>query len=271
MTPADRAHAFHALHQGPAPLVLANAWDAASARLALAAGARAIATSSAAVAWTHGHADGHHLPVDALVQTVREIARVSPVPVSTDIEGGYSDDLQAVEQAVARVLDAGAVGINIEDGTGAPELLCRKIGAARHAADPAGVRLFINARTDVILRRLMEGEAALAETLRRGALYREAGADGLFVPFVKETASIDAIVRSTPLPVNVIAMKGLPGLAALTSLGVRRLSAGTAIARAAYEAVRTAAAQFLADGDSEALLARAGALPDMNALFPEIQ
>ncbi len=264
--PNDAAK-FHALHAGPEVLILANAYDAGSARLIETLGAKAIATTSAGVAWAHGYADGHHLTVDALVTTVREIARVVALPITTDIEGGYADDPAAAGETVARVIDAGAVGINIEDGVTAPELLARKIETARRAADRAGVKLFINARCDVYLRKLAEGEAALAETLKRGKLYRESGADGLFVPFAADASVVAAVIGEVPLPFNAIARKGLPSLAELRKLGVRRLSAGTGISRAAFEATRAAAAQFLADGDSDALVARGGPPSDLNALF----
>jgi 2-methylisocitrate lyase-like PEP mutase family enzyme len=264
--PQDAA-AFHALHAGPDVLILPNAWDAGSARLIETLGAKAIATTSAGVAWSHGYADGHHLPVDVLVATVAEIARVVTAPITTDIEGGYSDDPAAAGQAAARVIDAGAVGVNIEDGVDAPELLCRKIEAVRTAAERAGVKLFINARCDVYLRKLAEGEAALTETLKRGAMYRAAGADGLFAPFAADEAVIARVIAEVPLPFNAIARKGLPSLAHLKALGVRRLSAGTGVSRAAFEATRAAAAQFLADGESGALIACSGALSDLNALF----
>lgn len=188
----SNAETFHSLHTSGF-LTLPNAWDAGSARVIETLGARAVATSSAAVCWAHGYADGHHLPVDVLITTVREITRVVSIPVTCDFEGGYADDPAQVADNIARVIDAGAVGINIEDGREPPELLARKIAAVREAAAKAGVNLFINARTDVFLKGLAQGEAAVAESLRRGALYREAGADGLFVPFVVETAHITAI------------------------------------------------------------------------------
>ena len=266
--PTD-ATAFHALHAGPAVLILANAYDAGSARLIETLGAKAIATTSAGVAWTHGYADGHYLTVDALVATVREMARVVKLPITTDVEGGYTDDPAAAGEVVARVIDAGAVGVNIEDGVGAPELLCRKIEAVRAAAERAGVKLFVNARCDVYLRKLADAEAALAETLKRGKLYHDAGADGLFVPFATDAAVMSAVIAEVKLPFNAIARTGLPPFAELRALGVRRLSAGTGISRAAFEATRAAAAQFLADGDSDALVARGGAPSDLNALFKD--
>src|SRR5262249_24975351 len=148
---AARATAFHALH-AEGLLLLANAWDAGSARLAQAAGARAVALSSAAVAWAHAWPDGNALPVELVLQSVSAAAAAVELPLTADIEGGYSDDPARVGELVGWVIDAGAVGINIEDGSGDPALLCAKIAAARKAAETRGVNLFINARTDVWLR-----------------------------------------------------------------------------------------------------------------------
>jgi len=262
----SNAETFRSLHT-TGFLTLPNAWDAGSARVIETLGARAVATSSAAVCWTHGYADGHHLPVDVLITTVREITRVVSIPVTCDFEGGYADDPAQVAGNIARVIDAGAVGINIEDGREPPELLARKITAVREAAAKAGVRLFINARTDVFLKGLVEGEAAVAESLRRGALYREAGADGLFVPYVVEADHITAIAGDCGLPLNVMARPGLPVAATLETLGARRLSSATGLARAALAALKTATTAFLETGDSDALSAAGGPPSDYNKLF----
>ena len=154
----DHAETFRRLHDGPDLLILPNAWDAGSARVIETLGARAVATTSAAVCWSHGYADGHQLPVEFLVATVQEITRVISIPLTCDFEGGYANDPATVGENVRKVIDAGAVGINIEDGGGDPDLLAAKIVAVRKAADAAGVDLFINARTDIYLRRLAEGE-----------------------------------------------------------------------------------------------------------------
>jgi 2-methylisocitrate lyase-like PEP mutase family enzyme len=140
---------FKDLYQSADLLVLPNAWDAGSARLIESRGAKAIATTSAGVAWSHGYPDGDALPAEILLASIREITRTILVPLSVDIEGGYSDDSAAVAELVTEVIDAGAVGINIEDGAASPEQLCIKLEAARKAASSAGVDLFINVRTDV--------------------------------------------------------------------------------------------------------------------------
>jgi len=262
-----QADTFHALHAGPGILVLPNAWDAASAALMADAGARAVATSSAAVAWAHGYPDGDLLPTDRLIGTIAEIARVIDVPLTADIEGGYSDDLSALAHTVTRVIDAGAVGANLEDGQRDPELHARKLEAARKAAEAAGVRLFINARIDVYLHGLAEGEAAFQETLRRAELYRSAGADGIFVPWPTDAALIGRLAAAIPLPLNVMSRAGAPPAAELQTLGVRRLSSATALFRAAYAPLMKAAEAFLTQGDPTALAAAGPGLANLNARF----
>jgi 2-methylisocitrate lyase-like PEP mutase family enzyme len=236
---------FRRLHAGPELLLLANAWDAGSARLIESLGAQAIATTSAGVAWSHGYRDGHALPVPLLLATVAEIARVLSIPLSVDVEGGYSADPAAVADTVARVADAGAVGINLEDGTDPPDLLCAKIERAKRATAGRGVDLFVNARTDVYLRGLAGGPAAVEETIARGRRYREAGCDGLFVPGIIEASAIRAVVEAIDRPVNVLAWPGLPSPTELQALGVRRLSAGGSVASAALSRARSVAAAFL--------------------------
>ncbi|CAN1562218.1 PrpB PEP phosphonomutase and related enzymes [Caulobacteraceae bacterium] len=263
----DHAETFRRLHDGPDLLILPNAWDAGSARVIETLGARAVATTSAAVCWSHGYADGHHLPVEFLVATVREITRAISIPLTCDFEGGYADDPATVGENVRKVIDAGAVGINIEDGGSDPDLLAAKIVAVRKAADDAGVDLFINARTDIYLRRLAEGEAAVAEVLRRAALYRSAGADGLFAAGVSVPAEISAIAADCGLPLNVMARVGLPKGPDLQALGARRISSATGLARAALAALNAATADFLATGDSDALAAADTIGGNYNDLF----
>ena len=264
---AAAATQFHALHAGPDLLILPNAWDAASARLMQEVGAKAVATSSAAVAWSHGFADGHHLPIARLVATVEEIARVISAPLSVDAEGGYSDDPALVGENVSALVNAGAVGINLEDGREPHELHLRKVEAAREAGERAGVALFINARVDVYLKKLAAPEAAAAEVIRRGLACKEAGASGLFAAGVSKIEDIEAIAAGVALALNVLAWPGLPKAAELKRLGVRRLSAGNFVFDSAASAARAAAQTFLRDGESGALAASGAGLPNWNALF----
>ena len=267
----DRAGAFRALHAPGELLVLANAWDPGSARLIESLGATAIATTSVGLAWAYGYADGDRIPPRLLADTAAQIARVIRVPLTVDAEGGFSDDPAKVGDAIAMLVGAGAVGVNLEDGSGSPDLYCAKVEAAMTAARGAGVELFVNARTDVYLRRLVPRERAVEEVLARAARYRAAGCSGLFVPGLVEPDAIRTIVAAVdPLPLNVMAMPGLPGAAELRQLGVRRVSAGGAVAMAAFGLTAKLAGDFLRSGNAEALFA--GPMADYsatNALFEE--
>lgn len=246
---ARHVESFHALHAAPGLLVLANAWDAGSARLFESVGAPAIATTSAGVAWSHGCSDGDALPVALHLATLAAIVRRVQVPVSADIEGGYSDDPAAVGDLAQRIAALGVVGINIEDGAGAPELLAAKIAAIRAAAGDA---LFVNARCDVWLRGLAP-DRPMDEFLARAARYRDAGASGIFAPGISDPAAIAAAVAGIGgLPLNVLARPGVPDADELRRLGVRRLSAGSAITQAVYGAAAGLARDF-GGGDAAGL------------------
>lgn len=244
----QRCTTFRALHIAGTPLLLANAWDAATARVVEQAGASAVATSSAAVANVLGYADGGALPRDEMVAAVRRIARVIARPLSADIEAGYGATPEAVADTVELVLDAGAVGINLEDGSDPPELLAAKIRAARARAQQRGLDLFINARTDVYLRGLASGERAAEETLRRLQLYRDAGADGAFVPLLVELAQIRAIGAACAMPLNVMVVPGLADVATLAAAGVARISLGGGAFLASLSLTRRIAEELLQKG-----------------------
>ena len=263
----SQAAAFRALHAGPEILILPNAWDAASAALMQDAGAKAVATSSAAVAWAHGYADGDLFPVPLVLTAIAEITRVTSVPVTADIEGGYTDDLSKLAETIKAVVGAGGVGINLEDGARDPVLHARKIEAARKAADQAGVALFINARTDVYLKNLMQGEAVEAEVLARAKAYGAAGADGIFVPGPTDGALLGRLAKAIDLPVNAMARTGLPNAAALQGLGVLRLSSGAGLFAAAYGTLARATMAYLKEGDSDALGPLSEGLPSFNKRF----
>jgi 2-methylisocitrate lyase-like PEP mutase family enzyme len=263
-----RAAAFRRLHETAGkPLVLPNAWDAGSARMIEACGAAAIATTSAGLAWSCGYPDGNAVPPRVLAAAVAQIARVLAVPLTVDAEGGYSADPRAVGDAVAAVVDAGAVGVNLEDGNGPPEDLCAKIAAAKAAAARLGVDLFVNARTDVFLRGLVPPERAVAETIARARRYGEAGCDGIFVPLLADPDAIRAVAAAIALPLNVMVVPHLPPVAELAALGVRRVSAGSAIAQAAYGCARRAAQRLLGDGRYDAMFETTINYGETNALF----
>lgn len=261
---ADRLRALHAPGK---LLVLPNAWDAASARLVEEAGAQAIATSSAAVAWAHGYADGEALPTSILLASVAEILRVVKLPVSVDSEAGYSSDPAKVADYTNTLIDMGVAGINLEDGTHPPDLLARKIEAIKNAARKKGSGLFINARADVYLKKLAQPERALDEMIRRGTLYKSAGADGFFAPGVTKASDMRAIAEAVDLPLNILFFPGVPSVAEMKAAGVRRLSAGAGISRVALGAARTAIRNYLEGSDYEALFKPAEGLPNMNTLM----
>lgn len=267
MTIQDRARTFAALHAGPKLLVLPNAWDAGSARVIQHAGASAIATSSAAVAWAHGYADGQFLPWETLLQTVSEIVKTVSVPVSADIEAAYAHDAATAARTVRQVIDAGAVGINIEDGNDAPDLLAKKIENLRAAARKQGVDIWVNARIDTYLRRLVQGEGAYGETVRRAKLYRDAGASSIFVPAFPDNGRIAQLVKDVVLPLNLLAWPGLPDGATLEKAGVRRLSAGSGIGKAVLSETLRLAKDFLANGASEPLVQGPLTNPEINAML----
>jgi 2-methylisocitrate lyase-like PEP mutase family enzyme len=248
MTPQENsADLFRRLHR-EGLLILPNAWDAGSARLIESRGAKAIATTSAGVAWSHGCEDGDRLPVGLLLATVAGVVAAVGLPVTVDLEGGYSDDPAQVAVTVGAVIDVGAVGINIEDGGTSPALLCAKLENIRRIARDRGVDLFVNARTDVYLRGLAPAESRVAEVLARAARYRSAGADGIFIPGLVDSSEIRAVAQASPLPVNVMAWPGLAAPAELASLGVRRLSAGAGIAAAVAARTASLASAFLRGG-----------------------
>ncbi|MEO8605472.1 MAG: isocitrate lyase/phosphoenolpyruvate mutase family protein [bacterium] len=268
----EQASEFRALHIPGTPLRLANVWDAASARIVEEAGAAALATSSAAVANVLGYADGEALPPDELVAALRRIAAVIRVPLSVDAEAGYGATPNAAADSVERLVDAGAIGINLEDGSEPATLLADKITAIRARAVARGRDVFINARTDVFLRGLVADEAAVDETLQRLRLYREAGADGAFVPGLVDVPRIRAIVAANVMPLNVLVLPGIADVADLAAAGVARISLGSGIFRTGMTVVQRVAEEFLRDGTYRALDAE-GSLThrQVNALFTDRQ
>jgi 2-methylisocitrate lyase-like PEP mutase family enzyme len=248
---SNAAAAFAALHRGESVLLLPNAWDAGSAVIFRSLGAKAIATTSAGLAWSRGFPDGDALPVENLLFAVDEIREaIGDLPLSVDVEGGYSHDPTQVADTVGRLFDVGVAGINIEDGGRDPAHLAAKIEAICRRCPG----LFVNARTDVYLRELAAGDAAVRESVERGKRYAAAGAGGLFVPGATALNELEAIAKGVDLPLAIFAMPGLPRASKLYAAGVRRLSAGESLAALAYGAARDAAAAFLRDGSSDAVI-----------------
>jgi 2-methylisocitrate lyase-like PEP mutase family enzyme len=258
---------FATLHDGSKLLQLPNAWDAGSARLFESLGAPAVATTSAGVAWALGYADGDHMPVDAAIGLAANIARVLTVPLSVDFENGYSDDPELVARNVLRLIEVGVAGINLEDGGAAPQVLAAKIAAIKKLAAQSGKDIFINTRTDVYLRGLAPEGERVAEVLKRAALYKQAGANGLFVPGISKVEEIKAVVAGAGLPVNVMDWPGVPSADELHKLGVRRFSAGSGISQALWAVAADMAKGFLATGSAGPLIDKAMAYGDLQNLF----
>jgi 2-methylisocitrate lyase-like PEP mutase family enzyme len=249
---------FRDLHVPGNPLVLVNAWDAGSARIAAAAGAPAVGTTSAGVAWSLGVSDGDALSRDEAIGAIRRIRAVVDVPLTADIESGYGATPDAVADTVREVAAIGVAGINIEDGRRGIDEQRERIAAAR-SADP---NLFINARIDTYL----AGTGGVPETIERATAFLAAGADGIFVPGVADPGEIAALVEAIAAPVNVMVWPGALSVAELAKLGVARISLGSAVAQAAYAVVRRAVEEAAATGTYETV---AGGLEygEVNALM----
>lgn len=246
------AERLRALHVPGRPLVLPNAWDAASARAVEAAGFDAVATGSAGVAASLGYADGEAAPVDEMFAAIRRIASVVAVPLTADVEAGYG---LAAEELAERLIAAGAVGCNLEDsdhragGLVDASAQSERIERLRGAARSAGVPIVINARVDVFELDIGTPEARLDDAIRRGRLYMAAGADCVYPIMVADEPTIAALVAGIGAPLNVYARPGAPSLARLAELGVARVSFGPWIQRLALRAVDGILARIRAGED----------------------
>jgi 2-methylisocitrate lyase-like PEP mutase family enzyme len=273
MKQSQQAERFRALH-ARRPLVLPNAWDAASARVIELAGASAIATTSAAVAWTFGRPDGQRLTRDEMLHAVRLIVGAVSVPVSADVESGYGagspDD---VAETIRGVVGAGGAGVNLEDSRGGDRPLfsadeqVERLIAARRAVNTMGTDLVINARTDVFLARIGAPAECLHQAIQRGNAYLAAGADCVFVPGVTEAETIEALARSIDGPLNILMKPGTPTVPELARLGVARVSLGPYIAQAALATARRVAIEVLERGTCESLM-DIPPFAEVNGMFP---
>jgi len=246
---------LRALHRAGQPIILLNAWDCASARILERAGVSAIATTSAGIAFSHGFPDGEMIPRERMLEAVTRICRSVSVPVTADMEAGYGASAVEAGRTAAGVIEAGAVGMNLEDGTGDPArpladtaLQVEKIYAVREAGERAGVPLVLNARTDVYLDAVGSESGRFEEAARRGEAYRDAGADCVFVPGVTDSATIGALVQRLACPVNVLAVAAGPSIAELARLGVARVSLGSGPMRASMSLLERLAEEVLTRG-----------------------
>ena len=227
---------FNDLHQHHKPLVLINVWDPASAVMVAKMGARAIATSSASLCWAMGYSDGNLMPFSELKSMVKRIQAVNTLPLTVDLEGGYSDDPKMVANQVVQLIDLGVVGINIEDGQGDVDLLVEKIAAIRTQLN--GRPLFINARTDVYLQQWVAENERQAASLERAKKYMAAGADGLFIPGLRSLNEIKSIAAEVTVPLNVMVDQWPIDVKAWSAVWVARISTGPAPFLSCYEQLK---------------------------------
>jgi 2-methylisocitrate lyase-like PEP mutase family enzyme len=236
-----------------------------SARLFESLGAPAIATTSAGTSWALGYADGH-MEAGVVVDLASRLAGMLKVPLTVDIEDGFSDDPAKVAEVALRLADVGVAGINIEDGDKPPDLLARKISVIKITLATRGMDLFINVRTDVFLSPLVPEADRVTEAIERARHYARSGADGFFVPGLMQRGQIEEVVAGVSLPLNLMAWDGLPNAATLQTLGVKRLSAGSGIAQVIWGHAAQLGRAFLETGRSETLTGQIP-YPQMQALF----
>jgi len=221
---------FYQLHHQPGPFMLANAWNAKSARMIEAAGFPAIATSSGAIADSLGYPDGEQIPFSESLYIIRRIKAATNLPLTVDFERGYSADLTEINDHIQQLLDIGVVGINIEDAEG-ETIYLKKLESIKNYIVKTGQQLFINARTDVFLQKLPE---PLKNVISRAELYQNAGADGLFVTGTGDATIIKEISSAVSLPLNIVGNAGLATVEALANCGVKRISMAVLAYRSAY-------------------------------------
>jgi 2-methylisocitrate lyase-like PEP mutase family enzyme len=250
-----KAEALRALHSGPEPLVLVNVWDAGSARIVDDLGFPALATTSAGIAFSKGLPDGQKISLDRMMVAVSEIAQAVHVPVTADAEGGYGDSPDHAAETARNVVTAGAVGMNFEDATGRTEqpladlaLQVERIHAIRESAAEVRVPLVLNARTDVYLLQVGDPTKRYDEAIKRLRAYRDAGADCVFAPGVRDAETIRRLVSDLRCPLNILAGPDSLSIAELTALGVKRISLGSGPMRAALGMLRRLGQEVRVEG-----------------------
>ncbi|MCM3243199.1 MULTISPECIES: isocitrate lyase/PEP mutase family protein [Cytobacillus] len=241
-----KAETFHRLHQQPSTFVLPNAWDVISAKMFEECGFKSIGTTSAGIAASLGYLDGQSIPLNKMVETIENIAKSVNVPVSADIEAGYGQTVDEVLETVKAVAAAGAIGINLEDGSGDPnrpifEISSQKekIAAIKELSESRNMPLFINARTDIYWLNIGDSPTLLQEALKRAKAYQAAGADCIFIPGLTDMKIIKKIREEISCPINLLVDPEMPSLTELSNIGIERLSCGSVPFRATLTYLRT--------------------------------
>jgi len=269
---AAKAEAFRALHRAPPLLLMANAWDAVTARMFEAEGFAAVATTSGGVSWALGYADGEAAPWDEVVAQTARIARAVKVPVTADIEAGFGATPDAVGRSIADIIGTGAVGVNLEDGLHGPTPMrtvddaVARIRAARAAANDAGVPIVINARTDLYLKQIGDEASRFDEAVARGRAYLAAGADCFYPITLRDSGTIGRLVQALKAPININVRAGWPSVAQLEALGVARVTTATQLTLIALAATREVAREIKATGRFDSINPAIGH-PEMQQLM----
>jgi 2-methylisocitrate lyase-like PEP mutase family enzyme/predicted thioesterase len=268
-----KAEQFLGMHEGREILLLPNVWDVGSARMIEESGFGAVATTSAGIAFSLGYPDGQKISRDEMLDAVARIARAVKVPVTADVESGYGSSPENAKLTALAVIEAGAVGMNLEDAPGeyvSPlaelDAQVERIHAVREAAASRGVPLVLNARTDVYLLQVGEASSRYDETVRRLSAYRDAGADCVFAPGVGDAPTISRLVTDLRCPLNVLAGPGSLPVPELRALGVARVSLGSGPMRATMGALRRIAEEVKVSGTYDSL-ADAPSHAEMNRLL----
>lgn len=263
---AEKAEQFRKLHHGPRMLLLPNAWDVASARILEECGHPAIATTSAGIAYSLGYPDGQRISRGEMLEMVGRIASAVRIPVTADLEAGYGTTPKDMAETVKAAIEAGAIGMNLEDVTGDDEksvvdlpLQMEKIRAVRETAAKLGVPFVLNARTDVYLMPFGPEGTRFERTVERLRAYRDAGADCLFAPGLYDRDIIAKLVKAVEAPLNILANPACPPIAELEKIGVARVSTGSGIMRGAMGAVQRIAKEMLDARSCDTIFA--GAMP----------
>jgi 2-methylisocitrate lyase-like PEP mutase family enzyme len=234
----SKAAAFRLMHSGKEILLLPNAWDVASARVIEECGFKAVATSSAGIAFSLGYPDGQKISREEMLAAIARIVKAVRVPVTADVEAGYGNTPEDAGRTARAVLDTGAVGMNLEDAISDNALAdlslqLEKIHAVREMGNRLRIPIVLNARTDVYLLQIGDPAKRYDETVRRLTSFRQAGADCVFPPGVKDAPTIGRLVTDLDCPMNILAGPGSPSIPELGRLGVARVSLGSATMRAA--------------------------------------
>lgn len=270
-----KAETLGSLHGGPNPLVLVNVWDVASARIIEQADFTAIATTSAGIAFAHGFPDGQEIPPGRIISAIAQIAEAVNVPVTADVEAGYGTTPESAGDTASKVISSGAVGMNFEDATGGREhalaelpLQLERIRAIRETAAKLDVPLVLNARTDIYLLQVGDPAKRYDETVRRLCAYRDAGADCVFSPGLRDATTIGRLVKDLACPLNVLAVPGAPSVAELAALGVKRISLGSGPMRSSLGLLRRLAEEVKTAG-TYANMSGAPSHAEMNELMKQ--